>query len=111
MSFILFEAATGEIRARAFDEEGNPLLNATLTCTLYNGRSRPTVVFSDRAMPYSPSHPFTDTGDLGCYFCTLTADEMNASPGVWRAVVLITDAIGNELPVTIYLNVTPYVAT
>lgn len=111
MALVLYEASTGEIRARAFDLEDSPITNATLTCTLYGASPRPQTIFLDRAMAYDAGHPFTGAGDLGCYICTVTDDEMDGTEGVWKAVITAVDALGNVLVITAYINVTPFVAT
>lgn len=107
---ILYDRSTGEIRARALDEDDDQLTDATLTCTLYDASPRPQVVFTDRVMTYDALHPFTSPTDLGCYLCTATAEEMTGPEGVWKAVITAVDALGNTLTIDAYINVTPFVA-
>ncbi len=106
---ILYDHSTGEIRARAFDEAQTEITSATLTCTLYDGRQRPRVVFSDRVMAYSGSHPFSGTNDLGCYFCTVSSTELSGADGLWKAVITTVDGLGNTLVTTAFIDVIPFV--
>lgn len=110
MSLALFDRSTGEIRARAFDESETRLTNATLTCTLTDAHLHPRTIFSDRAMPYSGTHPYTDTNDLGCYFCTVAASEIQGPDGLWKATITATDALGNVLVTDAYIDVQPFTA-
>jgi hypothetical protein len=109
VALILYDASTGEIRARAFDEPGTPITDATLTCTLYDSQARPETIFSDRAMPYDAGHAFTGPGDLGCYFCTVSAGELDGPEGVWKAIITAVDSLANTLVINAYINVTPFV--
>lgn len=109
MALVLYEASSGEIRARVFDEAETPITDATLVCTLYNARQRPAIVFSARAMTYSAGHPFTDTTDLGCYFCTVSALELTGTSGLWQAVITATDSSAHVLTTIAFIEVTPFV--
>ena len=106
---VLYDNSTGEIRVRAFDEAGSAIVNATVTCTLKDAHQRPATVFSGRAMPYSASHPYTDTTDLGCYFCTVSASELASPDGTWEAIVTIIDSLANQLVLHGYIEVQPFV--
>lgn len=111
MSLILYDRSTGEIRVRLFDEDGDAITNGTATCTLYNGASRPEVVFADRAMAYDAAHPFTNPGDLGCYFCTASSVEMNGPQGAWKATITAADSLGRTLTLDAYISVSPFVVS
>lgn len=103
----LYDRSTGEIRARVFDESETSLTNATLVCTLLDAHLHPHTIFTGRAMAYSGSHPYTDTNDLGCYFCTVSALELTGPDGLWKATITATDALGNVLVTDAYIDVSP----
>lgn len=110
MALTLYDRSSGEIRARAYDESETPLTNATLTCTLVDGHLHPHTIFTSRAMAYSGSHPYTDTNDLGCYFCTVSATELTGPDGLWKATITATDAQGHVLVTDAYIDVQPFTA-
>ena len=108
---FLYDKSTGEIRARVFDQDNQEITNATVVCTLHDSNLRPTTVFSNRSMSYSASHPFEDPSDVGCYFCTVAASEIQGPDGLWQAVVTATDSLSNTLTINGYIEVLPFVAS